>query len=322
MKKAVKKILKIIGIIIAALVLIVAGFLVYNTIQTYKALNEPRLADNYYENFIAGGELECRYSGKGDYAVNNISVKSSNSSIKNIYIYYPAELESSNALYPLIMIVNGSQCPAKTYLPFFERLASWGFIVVGTDDPQAGTGETTSEALDYCLNESKIRSNIDSTNIGIVGYSQGGAGAINAVINFSNSSMYKTLFTGSAAYPLLATSQGWAYDPADIKIDYFMTASTGTSDDTGAIDINKEFGGVAPLASLIDIYNAMPADLIKLRGRCTNAEHGDMQERTDGYMTAWMLWELKGDEEASKAFVGADAEILTNSNWQDIEKNR
>ena len=322
MKKAVKKMLKIFGIIIAVLVLIIGGFLVYNMIQTYKALNEPRLAENYYENFVAAGDLEGKYAGKGEYEVKHITEKSSNRSIKNIYIYYPSELEGSDALYPLVMIVNGSQCPAKTYLPFFERLASWGFIVIGTDDPQPGTGKTTSEALDYCLNESEIKEHIDRSNIGIAGYSQGGAGAINAVTKFSNSSMYKTLFTGSAAYPLLAKSQGWAYDPADIKIDYFMTASTGTSDDTGVSDINTEYGGVSPLASLIDIYNTMPDDLIKLRGRCTNAEHDDMQERTDGYMTAWMLWELKGDEEAAKVFVGEEAEILTNSNWQDIEKNR
>ena len=47
-----------------------------------------------------------------------------------------------------------------------------------------------------------------------------------------------------------------------------------------------------------------------------------MQKRTDGYMTAWMLWELQGDEEAAGAFVGEDAEILHNEKWQDVEKNR
>lgn len=51
-----------------------------------------------------------------------------------------------------------------------------------------------------------------------------------------------------------------------------------------------------------------------------NAEHGDMQERTDGYMTAWMLWQLQGDEDAARVFIGEDAEILSNQLWQDIEK--
>ena len=39
-------------------------------------------------------------------------------------------------------------------------------------------------------------------------------------------------------------------------------------------------------------------------------------------MTAWMLWQLQGDAEAARVFVGDDAEILTNANWQDIEKNQ
>ena len=39
-------------------------------------------------------------------------------------------------------------------------------------------------------------------------------------------------------------------------------------------------------------------------------------------MTAWMLCHLYGDEEAAKAFVGDEAEILHNTNWQDIEKNK
>ena len=78
------------------------------------------------------------------------------------------------------MVVNGSNTPAKIYLPFFQRLASWGFVVVGTDDPQAGTGETTSIALDFVLNKSEIAGQIDRDNIGITGYSQGGAGALGA----------------------------------------------------------------------------------------------------------------------------------------------
>lgn len=316
-----KKLLKIFGVLLCGVALIIAAFFGYNMFQTHKALNAPRLAENYYEDFEAGGPLEEYYSGKGGFDVKSIIVPSPNKSIKNIYIYYPSEMEENGKKYPMIMIVNGSQSPAKTYLPFFERLASWGFIVVGNDDPQPGTGETASLTLYYVLNESQIRDSIDTSNIGIAGYSQGGAGAINAVTKFDNSKLYKTLFTGSAAYPLLAMSQGWAYDPADISLDYFMTAATGTSDDTGVEDINSEYGGVAPLASLIEIYNSIPDDYSKLRGRCINAEHGDMQQRTDGYMTAWMLWELNGDTDAAKAVVGDDAEILNNPNWQDIEKN-
>lgn len=76
-----------------------------------------------------------------------------------------------------------------------------------------------------------------------------------------------------------------------VRLPYFMTASTGTSDDDGGKDIHapKTYAGVAPLQSLIEIYEAMPQDTIKIRARCANAEHFDMLYRTDGYMTAWFL---------------------------------
>ena len=61
---------------------------------------------------------------------------------------------------------------------------------------------------------------------------------------------------------------------------------------------------------------------MKIRASAAGAEHEEMLMRTDGYMTAWMLYQLQGDEEAGRAFLGEDAEILHNSNWQDIEKNR
>ena len=315
-------VLKVIGIILGVIVLAIAAFFVVLQIKTHKALNDLRLADNYYESIPTGGELEKKYLGNGGFAVEHTAVNSDNKSIKNIYIYYPAELKTSGNQYPLIMVVNGSQTPAKTYLPFFERLASWGFIVVGNDDPQPGTGETASITLDYVLNESEIKGSIDRSRMGVAGYSQGGAGAINAATKFENSKLYSTLFTGSAAYPMLAIAMGWAYDPADISVSYFMTASTGTSDDMGKPDSNTEYNGVSPLQALKEIYNTLPDSLDKVRGRCVNAEHGDMQERTDGYMTAWMLWQLQGDEAAAKVFVGDNAEILTNALWQDIEKNR
>ena len=62
--------------------------------------------------------------------------------------------------------------------------------------------------------------------------------------------------------------------------------------------------------------------MFKVRGRITGAEHGDMLVLSDGYMTAWMLYQLQGNEEAGSAFIGVDAEILHNEGWQDVEKNR
>ena len=163
----------------------------------------------------------------------------------------------------MIIITNASNTRARNIEAYLKHLASWGFIVVGNEDPQAGSGESTSKTLDYMMNidkDSILYNKIDYDNIGSIGHSQGGAGAIRAVTKFDNSKYFKTLFTGSASYPLLAKNMGWEYDASEIKIPYFMTA--------------------------------------------------------------WMLYQLKNDEEAGKVFIGEEAEILTNKNWQDIEKNQ
>ena len=314
--------IKVIGIVLLVIFTILVLIFVYSKINEYKALNNPRLSNSYYESFTSHGDLESKYANKGSYDVNYLECAFDNKSIKNIRIWYPTELISNNEKYPLITVVNGSQTPAKVYLPFFERLASWGFIVVGNDDPQTGNGATASITLDYVLNDSELSKRVDTENMGIIGYSQGGAGALTAVTKHDNGKMYKTIFTGSAAYPLLATNMGWAYDASDIDIPYFMTAATGNSDDRNVADINAEFGGIAPLASLASIYDHMSNDVFKIFARAVGAEHEDMQNRTDGYMTAWMLYHLQGNTAAGKAFLGTDAEILNNIDWQDIQKNR
>ena len=236
-------------------------------------------------------------------------------------IFYKFQAE-----YPLIVVVNGSNTAALNYEPYFERLASWGFVVVGNDDRQAGTGISTALTLAYMLeqnqnSDSLFYEKMDVQNIGIAGYSQGGVGAVRAVTECKNSGLYKTIFTGSAAHSYLAKMWG-GYDASKVSIPWFMTAAAGTSDDTGATDAATEWLGVAPLSSLVENYDAMPDNVFKLRARVAGAEHVEMQMKTDGYMTAWMLYQLQGDEEAGKALISEDAEILSNSNWQDIEKNR
>ena len=103
-----------------------------------------------------------------------------------------------------------------------------------------------------------------------------------------------------------------------------MAAGTGTSDDAGNSEIhnNEVFAGIAPLASLIENYENMAKEVFKVRARVTGAEHEDMKIKTDSYMTARMLYNLKNDEEAKSIFYGDAAELLNNSNWQDVEKNQ
>lgn len=54
--------------------------------------------------------------------------------------WYPADLPQSDAQYPVVVMVNGTGVYASKYPAVFEHLASWGFIVVGNEDPSTCTG--------------------------------------------------------------------------------------------------------------------------------------------------------------------------------------
>ena len=324
-----KKVIPIGLVVILITVIVVTSLASCGIIKNYKQQRTVWIPDNYYTAFESDSALEKKYAGLGEYGVKELEFESENKSIDKIRVWYPNEAEDRQ--YPVILVVNASNTAAINLKPVYARLASWGFVVVGNDDRQTGTGETASETLDYVLNlnkdeNSELFGKMDEEHIGCVGYSQGGAGAINAVTRFENSDKFTALFTGSASYALLSKNMGWGYDVSKINIPYFMTAGTGSSDDAGNSDIHsnevKEFPGVAPLASLVENYDGITADVFKIRARVTGAEHEQMLQKTDGYMTAWMLYHLQGDTEAASVFVGENADILTNNGWQDVEKNK
>ena len=316
----------LIALLIVVIVLAGAGIAGYLYIKSMMPNGDGNndIVEGYYTNFKSDAPLEMKYSQLGSFETAYTEFPSDNASIGKVRVWYPKALENGEKPWPMIMVVNASGTPAASYEPFFVRLASWGFVVVGNEDGQTGTGETASLTLDFMLNipdDSVLSGKIDYDSMGIIGYSQGGAGAICAVTNYENGALYKALFTGSAAYPTLAKNMGWAYDASQIAIPYFMAAGTGKSDDSGN-DPETSYGGVSPLSALIANYDSIADIVPKVRARAVGAEHEQMLMRSDGYMTAWMLYRLTDDEEAGSVFVGADAEILHNANWQDVKKNQ
>lgn len=319
MKKAMKIVL---FLLVVLLVLGIAAFYYIRSIFPSGDGNND-VVDGYYANFQSDALMEMKYSQLGSYETACTEFASDHESIGKIRVWYPKDLEAGDKAWPMIMVVNASGTPASSYEPFFPRLASRGFIVVGNEDGQTGNGETASLTLDIMLNvpaDCVLSNKIDYDSMGIIGYSQGGAGAICAVTNYENGASYKAMFTGSAAYPTLAKNMGWEYDSSKITIPYFMAAGTGKSDDSGT-DPETSYGGVSPLSALIANYDSIADDVPKVRARAVGAEHEQMLMRSDGYMTAWMLFQLTGDEEAGTVFFGENAEILHNANWQDMEKN-
>lgn len=114
----------------------------------------------------------------------------------------------------------------------------------------------------------------------------------------------------------------WRYDLSNINIPCFMVAGTGSTDAGTAEDITLTEGqGICSLWAMQENYQSLPDSITKVMARKIGKDHGDMLRHVDGYMTAWFMWLLKGDEEAAKAFTGDNPEIIGNKLYQDQKIN-
>ncbi|MDO5143988.1 MAG: alpha/beta hydrolase [bacterium] len=315
MKTFLRILLVIVGII-AALMIIFILLLLWSSKQ-------PMVKDGYYHDVQTSAPLEQKYTLKGNYEVSYDEQDANNEQWKKYEIWYPAEMETSNGTYPLVVMVNGTGVAASKYKPVFEHLASWGFIVIGNEDESAGNGASAAASLDYMLtlhadSSSKFCGKIDVDHIGIGGHSQGGLGTINAVTAQDNGNLYKVMYAASA--PTLQISVDLLKAPFDISgvhIPCLMVAGTKKVD-AG----DGKNSGICPLVELQEKYNNIPDSVPKVIARRKDTDHGNMLPYADGYMTAWFMYHLQGDEEAGTVFFGDNAEILRNDNWQDVQKNR
>ena len=304
-----KKVLKIAGIVILILIaLIVIGIILLFVISAVK----PMVPAKYTDSVVTGGKIEAEYLKNGTYDVEYLEVGVPQN-FKKYEIWYPAELLNSNKKFPVIIVSNGTGVKASKAKAMFEHFASWGFITVGTEEEYSWNGFSAEMSLNYLLkcnddSESIFYQKIDTDNIGSVGHSQGGVGAINAVTDTKHSSVYKTVVAESPANIELAESLEWNSDISKVNIPILLVAGTGKVDSQTIIPIDK----------LNEMYDLVTQSPIKVMARRNGLDHGEILYSVDGYVTAWFMWQLQGDNEAAKAFIGDAPELNNNDLYVDI----
>ena len=267
-----------------------------------------------YQDVVPGGTLEKKYLAYGAYEVASETFASGQADYDTFKVWYPEEMLSSDTQYPLVVMVNGTGTPYTKYEYVFEHLASWGFIVAGNNDENAGTGDSTEQLLQFVLDlnrnkESVFYGKIDEEAIGVAGHSQGGAGAINAATAQPSAKTYRSIYAASATCMGIAEGLGYPYDPSKINAPIFMNTSTGDFDQI-----------VLPLFEMEKNYDAIVADVPVVMAQYQGIDHGDMLAYADAYMTAWFLYTLCGDAEAGKVFTGDAPEIESNANWINVKE--
>ena len=307
-----KKVLKIIGI--AALVIVVL------TVALLLWLSKlPSVPDDYTEQVSAGGDLEARYLAMGSHAVGYFESASMNS-FEKYEIYYPADITKGGP-FPVVVFVNGTGVKGSKYPALQEHMASWGFITIATEEEYAWNGFSAEMCVRYLeiLNayeeagkENVFYHNIDLDNIGITGHSQGGIGVINAITEQRHADSYRAaviLSCGNGGTGINPAMQ-WEFDDTLIETPTMLMGSTGQGDAL-----------LASLESVQRLYNNISSGTPKVMARRNDVDHGQMLYYADGYVTAWFMWHLRGDEEATKAFVGDHAELMGNSLYQDQQSH-
>lgn len=305
-----KKVLKITGLVLFAIVVIVIIIL--------KILgSRPAAPTDYQTTVHTGGDIEKKYMENGDYEVS-INESAVLQQFEKFIVYYPAELETIDKKYPVIVMCNGSGTPMSKYSAVAKHMASWGFIVIGTEENYSWNAFGAEMCLRYLerLNDNeKIEDTIsvfyqkvDFDNVGIVGHSQGGAGVINAITDTTHKNVYKAAVSLSPTNKELAHNLLWDYDASLINIPVMLISGAGGGDDW-----------VVTGRQLQDIYDDIHSN--KLMARRLNTAHNEVLYAANGYVTAWFMWHLQGDDEAAGAFTGGNAEIMNNSLYQDQKQD-
>ena len=162
MKKVVKLIFIILGVIILIIIL--------GLVSCMAIMNKRN--KTYYEYTKTGGEIEAKYTAMGELDVSCKEYSPDNEKIGKYAVWYPSELENSNKKYPVVLWANGTGSKSNTYKYFLTHLASWGFIAVGNDDENTRTGASLEETLKFMITENENSDSVfyhklDLDNIGI-----------------------------------------------------------------------------------------------------------------------------------------------------------
>ena len=287
------KLLKWVGIVILAIVLLLV-------ILLFILSKKPFVPSNYMKTVETGGDLEAKYLAMGQYEVKHTEADAPEDWGKFI-TYYPAGMETESKTYPVVVMVNGTGVYASKYPALFKHLASWGFIVIGNEDPSTCSGDSADATLAYLLGQnddlnSVFYQKVDAAHIGITGHSQGGVGVFNAVTTQPHGNLYTCAVSLSPTEMEVAGAIGLHYEPDKMTVPTLLLAAD-------ANDVITPEGAQK-------VYDAMTVP--KAMALRSGMDHGKMLYSADGYVTAWFLYWLTEDEASEKVFIGEGPELLGN----------
>lgn len=245
-------------------------------------------------------------------------------------VFAPQDLKAFNAQKPLPVLVWGngacSNSPWEHYR-FLNEIASHGYIVLATgyipmdDEPYRGEmskSEQQIESIDWIIAQnadpkSPYYQKVDTRHICVAGMSCGG---LQSLFNCADSRISALMICNSGLFNQQNANQAVGGMPMPPKeklkeihtpIIYILGGETDIAYGNGMDDFHR-----------IDHVPAIAVNYPVGHGGTYREPHGG--EFTIPAL-AWLDWQLKGDKEAAKMFLGKDCGLLKREKWT-IEKNK
>jgi hypothetical protein len=286
------------------------------------------------------GTIELKYYATGTWSVTVQPAFGCCDSLGNKFdLYYPTNLGAGGFLHPIITWGNGTNGSAAAVDYLLRHFASWGFVIVATEDKNTGAGQTILDAANYLVGQNNNSASIfyhklNVSQIGAVGHSQGAGGVINAANK--SGGLIKTVI------PLELPAQAWCILNLPTCADsknltsgsvFFIDGSADT-----LISPPTQPPGTLGEQSIAAYYDAVPAGVGKVKGTLIGPNHNDVTGQPDckqaafpcvngvygylGYPTAWLMYQLQGDGYAHGAFVSGTGEMFSETkNWEIVASN-
>ena len=286
------------------------------------------------------GTIEKKYNATGPWAVTVATGAGCCDSKGDHYdLYYPTNLGANGFRHPIITWGNGTNAVSSHYSYFLKHLASWGFVIVATQDENTNPGQTIVDAANFLVNansdpQSIFVNKLKVDQIGAIGHSQGASGAIHALIKSGGS--IKTVI------PIELPAQQFCFCSPNDVIDTSKITQGSVFFVDGSQDLlvspPTQDPSTVGLQSIAAFYNAVPNGVRKLKGTLIGPTHNDVTGQPScataqvpcvdgvygylGCLTAWMMDQLQGDNFAHGAFVQGSGEIFTETkNWEFVDSN-
>jgi hypothetical protein len=261
--------------------------------------------------------------GTGQYS----AIMLSDGSLPTHTIFRPKDLSAfgkKNKL-PIIAWGNGA-CAISPWehVNFLSEVASHGFLVIaigpmpkeGEQTRDRSTSSQLSDAIDWAIAQNDDKNSpyykkIDVDKIAVSGMSCGGLQTLEiapdprvTTVVVCNSGILPNPNTGMPGMLSLAKDQLKKLHTPTL---YMLGGESDIAYNNGMDDYNR-----------IDHVPVYMANMDVGHGGTYGQPHGGEFARV---ATAWYLWQLKGDKEQSKMFLGNDCGLCSDPNWRIESKN-